>query len=887
MANFYKNFTSDTLMSFGKSFARLNGQPLDKSAIWYSKAEADAYAATGSAYVGQPVAVIDETNLKTTLYIVGANSTLEPVGIIPAGDEKTIEVSAAGAISLLGAATAADGTLPMLENGALVWKSLEQIGAGDGNDNTTYEFSLLEKGEGDAAEAYGIKVQVKENGVAAGDPIELALDVYTKSEIDATIGGLDNRIKALEDAEDADTTYSVKEGEKILKLEGTEFSTVAALKYVEAADEEPAKIQLLGIDNAVVSEIDATPFIRDGMLSNVEYDAETNTLTFTWNTAAGEMSDTVVLSDIIEPYTAGNGLELTGNEFAVKVDTESEAFLSVGENGLKLAGVQDAINTAAEGAKSGALTEVANNYYNKTEVYNKEEVYNKNEVYAKTEVYTKGEADKAIADKITEVNGGESAGEVLAQLTAYEKIVNMEVWGDETGAGDENGNSRIDTLAAEVQALKNVGSQANVIEAVKVNGTALTISEKAVDIAVPTMLSQLDGYTGIDERITAAQNTANNAQTAANEAKGAAAANAAAIEALTGRVTPLEEAKSNHEARIKTLEDAKTQHDSDYATLAGTVAAHTEAIAKKAEQSALNTVSDLAAANEQAIKALTETTIPGINEEIGKKANAADVYAKADVYTKAEIGTIEEGKTIIKMIEEAQAAASYDDGEVRGLIGDNAAAIEAIYVAPNGETPASGVLVTEIARVEGLVSAEQARAEGIEADHEDRIATMENFWKAADDPEGTIDKLAEIVKYIEDDKTGALDMAADIQANADAIAAIYTPAEGENAASGFLAAEITRAQAAEKANADAITLINDGTNGILAQAKKYTDDSIAALPFATTEKAGLVKSSSEVDKISVAADGTMEINSISTSKIFNDPDNELVLNGGGAAGYEV
>ena len=875
MANLFDTSKYVTL-SLDKSFDRLEGQPLDCTSIYYNLTDAENYAAGPQAYVGQPIAVIDETAGKTTLYVIGTNSNLEQVGALPDGLSLDLHE---GKLELKGFNAAENNTLPMVENGALVWKTLEDIGAGDGNDDTTYEIIGISKGEGDAAEVYGIQIQTKFNGQNSGEPILIPFDVYTKSEIDTVVGGLDDRIKALEEAEDADTTYSVKEGEKILKLEGTEFSTVASLKYVEAAGEEPAKIQLLGIDNAVVSEIDATPFIRDGMLNNVEYDAETNTLTFTWNTEAGEKSDTVVLSDIIEPYTAGNGLELNGNEFAVKVDSASESFLTAGADGVKLAGIQDAIDAA----KGAALTEVANNYYNKTEVYNKEEVYNKTEVYAKTEVYTKGEADKAIADKITEVNGGESAGEVLGQLTAYQKIVNMEVWGSETAEGD----SRIDTLDAEVLALKNAGSQANVIETVKVNGTALAVSEKAVDIAVPTMLSQLDGYTGIDERITAAQNTANNAQTTANEVKGTAAANAAAIEALTGRVSPLEEAKSNHETRIKTLEDANTQHAADYATLAGTVAAHTEAIAKKAEQSALNTVSDLATANEQAIKTLNETTIPGINEEIGKKANAADVYAKADVYTKTEIGAIEEGKTIVKMIEEAQAAASYDDAEVRGLIGDNAAAIAAIYTAPNGETPASGVLATEIARVEGLVSAEQSRAEGIEADHEGRIATMENFWKAADDPEGTIDKLAEIVKYIEDDKTGALDMAADIQANADAIAAIYTPAEGENTASGFLAAEITRAQAAEKANADAIALINDSTNGILAQAKKYTDDSIAALPFATAEKAGLVKGSSEVNKISVAADGTMEINSISTSKIFNDLDDELVLNGGGAAGYEA
>lgn len=801
MANFYKNFTSDTLMSFGKSFARLNGQPLDKSAIWYSLEEAQAYAATGSAYVGQPVAVIDEANLKTTLYIVGANSTLEPVGIIPSGDAKTIEVSAAGAISLLGAASAADGTLPMLEDGALVWKTLEQIGAGDGNDNTTYEFSLLES---EGGEAYGIKVQVIENGVAAGDPIELALDVYTKSEIDATVEGLEDRIKALEDAEDADTTYSVKEGDKVLALDGTEFSTTIGLKH------ENGMISLTGIGGEVIAEFSDADFVKDSVLENVEYNSETKEIEFTWKTVDGETkTDAVSVADFVQVYTAGNGLELSGNEFAVKVDAASEDFLTVSADGVKLAGVQDAINSAAGTAKSDALTEVANNYYNKTEVYNKEEVYNKTEVYAKSEVYTKGEADKAIADKITEVNGGESAGEVLGQLTAYQKIVNMEVWGNETAEGD----SRIDTLASEVQALQNVGAQANVIETVKVNGTALAVSEKAVDIAVPTMLSQLDGYTGIDERITAAQNTANNAQTTANEAKGTAAANAAAIEALTGRVSPLEEAKSNHETRIKTLEDANTQHAADYATLAGTVAAHTEAIAKKAEQSALNTVSDLAAANEQAIKALTETTIPGINEEIGKKANAADVYTKDEVYTKTEIGAIEEGKTIVKMIEEAQAAATYDDTEVRGLIG-----------------------------------AEESRALAAEAALSGRLDTVEDFFKAVETPDEVIDTLAEIVKYIESDKSGAASMLASIEQNTNAILAI-----------------------------------NNEETGILAQAKNYIDNSILSLPFATADKAGVVKSTDAANGISVGEDGTMEVNSVNVSKLYIAEGDELVLGGGGAA----
>ena len=46
-------------------------------------------------------------------------------------------------------------------------------------------------------------------------------------------------------------------------------------------------------------------------------------------------------------------------------------------------------------------------------------------------------------------------------------------------------------------------------------------------------------------------------------------------------------------------------------------------------------------------------------------AEAADAKAVANTNL---IGAVEEGKTVVQMIEEAEAAASYDDTEVRGLI---------------------------------------------------------------------------------------------------------------------------------------------------------------------------------------------------------------------------
>ena len=94
MAKIYNDFASANLMSFAKSFARLNGQPLDKSEIWYSLAEAQAYAATDAAYVGQTLAVIDSENKNVVFYgIQDAEGTLKEVGSAPVGDNLSIEIA--------------------------------------------------------------------------------------------------------------------------------------------------------------------------------------------------------------------------------------------------------------------------------------------------------------------------------------------------------------------------------------------------------------------------------------------------------------------------------------------------------------------------------------------------------------------------------------------------------------------------------------------------------------------------------------------------------------------------------------------------------------------------------------------------------------------------
>lgn len=113
-------------------------------------------------------------------------------------------------------------------------------------------------------------------------------------------------------------------------------------------------LKLIGKDDTVIATIPATDFIKDGMLENATYDTATHKITLIFNPDSEKKPIELNLSDLVNTYEAGNGLGLTGNVFSVKKSTEedSEGFLKVGTDGIKVSGVQDAINTAAAKASN-------------------------------------------------------------------------------------------------------------------------------------------------------------------------------------------------------------------------------------------------------------------------------------------------------------------------------------------------------------------------------------------------------------------------------------------------------------------------------------------------------------------------------------------------------
>lgn len=122
-------------------------------------------------------------------------------------------------------------------------------------------------------------------------------------------------------------------------------------------------LKLIGKGGTVIATIAATNFIKDGMLQNVELKVATaedqidgktsgTFLVFTFNTDAGGTVINLDVTSLIDVYTAGNGISVDGKVIAAKLDASTEEFLTVGADGIKLSGVQDAIDAAVEVEKT-------------------------------------------------------------------------------------------------------------------------------------------------------------------------------------------------------------------------------------------------------------------------------------------------------------------------------------------------------------------------------------------------------------------------------------------------------------------------------------------------------------------------------------------------------
>lgn len=145
-----------------------------------------------------------------------------------------------------------------------------------------------------------------------------------------TVNGQAEEIANIKTSISGISIKSVAPGDLVLSSNDGVLSSTIKLNY----DENTRKIQLKGISDTVISEFDASIFIKDGMLNNAEYDTETKEIVLTWNDESGKDSMRIPMGSLVDIYTAGAGLQVNNNQFAVKLDPSLTNKLTTTENGL-------------------------------------------------------------------------------------------------------------------------------------------------------------------------------------------------------------------------------------------------------------------------------------------------------------------------------------------------------------------------------------------------------------------------------------------------------------------------------------------------------------------------------------------------------------------------
>lgn len=253
-------------MTFGKSFSRGAAFPLEAYEIWTDYDALVAYAANTDpnkdpSYIGQKVAYIDTANNKVVHYGIEIDGSLKELGAVPVGDGKSISVDANGAISLLGIENADSLTLPRMKEDktGIEWVPVSAVVQGDGNDNTTYTFTPVTKGEGDDAETYGFIVKTFFNGVAVeGGEFTIGFDVYTKSEVDAAIKVIADKVGIPAEGDTSAATLYERIAAEITRA--TNAETALSNRIGVAKDGETAATGVYayvdGVVNALVNGVD-------------------------------------------------------------------------------------------------------------------------------------------------------------------------------------------------------------------------------------------------------------------------------------------------------------------------------------------------------------------------------------------------------------------------------------------------------------------------------------------------------------------------------------------------------------------------------------------------------------------------------------------------------
>ena len=226
------------------------------------------------------------------------------------------------------------------------------------------------------------------------------------------------------------------------------------IESVEIVKNSQSDLQYtLKVDGQDVGEINIP---KDQFLKSVTYDSGNKQLIFVFETTQGTVTTNVSVDDLVDTYTAGNGLTLTDNVFTVKINEDSEEYLTVSDEGIKLLGID-----AALAAKANAA-----------DVYTKDEIDNKGFL---TEQNISGLATTASVEAVEDMaeDNATAIQELETELDDMKFVTNETDTVRMTMVKETGAETRV--LSSDVKLKTISGQNANIIKS-DANGLYATVS---------------------------------------------------------------------------------------------------------------------------------------------------------------------------------------------------------------------------------------------------------------------------------------------------------------------------------------------------------------------------------------------------------------------------
>lgn len=186
--------------------------------------------------------------------------------------------------------------------------------------------------------------------IASGDTINAALSKLENKAAAITIANADGSINVTTGASGTDINVNIKSGEKVLKKDANGGGIYTNLNLVKITTGLSAEIkesyELRDSDNIKIGDSIDVP--KDSHIVSINYittGEHAQNLEYTYIDVSGKTQTTYVdMSELVLETEFASGVTVTDHIAHGVVDPTSETFLTVGADGFKLAGVQDAID---------------------------------------------------------------------------------------------------------------------------------------------------------------------------------------------------------------------------------------------------------------------------------------------------------------------------------------------------------------------------------------------------------------------------------------------------------------------------------------------------------------------------------------------------------------